>query len=119
MTENMSQSGESREDSLLPTSVPSSPPDISFDTDMATAEEKELLAEEQRAQAANNIAEERRRKLLMKKRKKIDDTKAEREEKAAQLESLLEKSVGPPSIVLLRNRSILTLPLLRPSSRKF
>ncbi|RFU35624.1 hypothetical protein B7463_g710, partial [Scytalidium lignicola] len=56
-------------ESRLPTSTPSSPPDMGpdeeTDLDLATAEEKQMFEEEKRAQIANDKAEERRRKLQL------------------------------------------------------
>ncbi|KAH8804756.1 SNF2 family N-terminal domain-containing protein [Xylogone sp. PMI_703] len=85
-------------ESRLPTSTPSSPPDVGadeeIDPDLATAEEKQMIEEEKRAHIANEKAEERRRKQVLRKRKDIQETKAEREAKARQLEELLNKSAA-------------------------
>ena len=87
----MSQSSDSDE-IPLPSSLPSSPPDSNNDMEAAIAKEKAMIEEEERAEEANNIAEERRRKLALKKRKKHDDSKEARDEKAAQLNTLLSQS---------------------------
>jgi ATP-dependent DNA helicase len=89
--------GSEREPSRLPTSVPSSPPDTGIDIEFATAEEKVLLEEEAKAHAENvknDIAEARRKKLAAKKRKQYEESKAEREMKATQLDELLRKSAA-------------------------
>jgi ATP-dependent DNA helicase len=77
-------------ESRLPTSAPSSPPEQPID-DMkfATTEEKAMYEEEKKAQAENDRAEERRRKLALKKKRQIQESKAEREAKAKQLDDLL------------------------------
>jgi ATP-dependent DNA helicase len=65
--------------------------------DFATTEEKAMLEEEAKAHAENvenEVAEARRKKLAAKKRKQYDESKAEREMKAAQLDELLRKSAA-------------------------
>jgi len=78
----------------LPESVPSSPPNTEPELDFATAEEKEMLKVEREAQIENDKAEERRRKLALKKRRNTGETKAEKEAKARELETLLKKSAA-------------------------
>ena len=83
--------------SRLPTSVPSSPPDAGMDMGFTTTEEKSMLDEEKKAHAENiknDLIEARRRKLALKKRKQYEESKAEREAKAAQLDELLRKSAA-------------------------
>jgi len=85
------------ESSRLPESMPSSPPEsstpeIAPNMEFATAEEKEMIEVEKRARIENDKAEERRRKKLLKKRKRHEDTKAEKEAKAMELENLLRKT---------------------------
>lgn len=94
-----SHTTESSEESRLPESAPSSPPDTECNMDFVTGEEKEMLEEEKRAHAANEITEERRRKLALKKKKEQYETKQEREMKAAQLEELLKKSAAFSNIL--------------------
>lgn len=53
-----------------------------------------MIEEEQKARIENDKAEERRRKLALKKRKQIEETKAEREAKAKQLDDLLKQSAA-------------------------
>lgn len=80
-----------------PTSAPSSPPEMEkdeMDIDFATTEEKQMFEEEKKARMANDKAEERRRKLALKKRREHQESKAERELKARQLEDLLNKSAA-------------------------
>jgi ATP-dependent DNA helicase len=86
-------SGQSR----LPTSVPSSPPDTGIDMEFATTEERVMLQDEAKAHeenVKNELAEARRKKLAAKKRKQYEESKAEREVKAAQLDELLRKSAA-------------------------
>ncbi|RDW91992.1 hypothetical protein BP5796_01386 [Coleophoma crateriformis] len=79
--------------SRLPTSTPSSPADDNME--MATEEEQEMIAEEKKARIENEKAEERRRKIALKKRKnRGEESKADREMKAKQLEDLLAKSAA-------------------------
>lgn len=73
-------------ESVLPTSVPSSPPSENQD---------DLVKEEEHARIENNKAEEKRRQALARKRKKKKpETKAEREAKARELDELLLKSAA-------------------------
>ncbi|KUJ16811.1 uncharacterized protein LY89DRAFT_585086 [Mollisia scopiformis] len=60
-----------------------------FDPEFATAEERAVYEEEKKARIQNDRAEERRRKLALKKRKQVQETRAEREAKAKQLDGLL------------------------------
>jgi ATP-dependent DNA helicase len=76
-------------ESRLPTIVPSSPPSIDDEMQLATTEEKAMYEEEKKAQIENDRAEERRRKLALKKKHQIQESKAERETKAKQLDDLL------------------------------
>lgn len=84
--------------SRLPTSTPSSPPEMSkeedFDPSFANNEEKAIYEEEKKAQIQNDRAEERRRKLALKKKKQVQESKSERETKAKQLDDLLTKSAA-------------------------
>ncbi|KPM35457.1 hypothetical protein AK830_g11120 [Neonectria ditissima] len=80
--------------SRLPTSVPSSPPSESFENADFAVDET-LIKEEESARAVNERAEEKRRQALLRKRKKKKpETKAEREEKARELDELLMKSAA-------------------------
>jgi ATP-dependent DNA helicase len=94
-----SHTTESSEESPLPESAPSSPPETGLEMDFVTPEEKEMLEEDKRAEAANKVAEERRKKLILKKKKEQIETKQEREAKAAQLDELLRKSAAFSNIL--------------------
>ena len=97
-------------ESRLPTTAPSSPPEIpkddDFDKEFATKEELEMYEAEKSAHLANVRAEERRRKLDLKKRKQMEETKEERAEKAKQLDELLSKS-GAFSQILTKKTEVL------------
>jgi ATP-dependent DNA helicase len=92
------------------TSAPSSPPEIEgeeaaeFDLDLATEEEKKIFEEEEKARIANSKAEERRRKAIAKKRAKHNESKAEREAKARQLDELLSKSAAFGEVLVGKTR---------------
>ncbi|EFX05213.1 snf2 family helicase ATPase [Grosmannia clavigera kw1407] len=88
------------------TSLPSSPPpanadgkdekdDIAASATTITPDEQVLMeAEERRAQKANAVEEQRRMAALRRKQKKKAETKAEREEKAKELDELLRQSAA-------------------------
>jgi hypothetical protein len=85
------------EDSQAPTTAPSSPPDLApmekGDTDLDDAEIKKIKEEDRKARADNKRDELKRHKNLATRRKKaLQETAADREAKAKQLESLLAKS---------------------------
>jgi ATP-dependent DNA helicase len=98
---NMSdRSTPSGDDSMAPTTAPSSPPDLADvagpKQDMGVSDEvlKSLKEEEKQAREANNLEELRRHKALALRRKKEFESGDERarKAKAAQLEELLNKS---------------------------
>lgn len=78
-----------RSTSHLPTSVPSSPPQLEDGIDDALLKEEEAAREENQ-----KIEEKRLHALLKKRRKKKAETKAEREVKARELDDLLAKSAA-------------------------
>ncbi|KAF7549069.1 hypothetical protein G7046_g8460 [Stylonectria norvegica] len=83
---------ESRNPTAL-TSAQSSPPLVGSPTSMMN--EDTLFKEEEAAKLANEkLEEQRRKKALLRKKKKKAETKAEREEKARELDALLTKSAA-------------------------
>ncbi|KAF7868547.1 hypothetical protein EAF04_005078 [Stromatinia cepivora] len=92
-------------------SAPSSPPEeleaeesSDFDVNFATEEEKKIFEEEEKARIANSKAEERRRKAIAKKRAEHNESKAEREAKARQLDELLSKSAAFGEVLVGKTR---------------
>ncbi|EHL02965.1 putative Lymphoid-specific helicase [Glarea lozoyensis 74030] len=85
--------------SRLPTSTPSSPPDLRDEDELEPeflSKEDQLLYEEERAaRAANEKAEAKKRAAALKKKKKQEESKEEREKKSMKLEELLKKSGRP------------------------
>ncbi|KAG4024967.1 hypothetical protein MFRU_076g00140 [Monilinia fructicola] len=93
------------------TSAPSSPPEEpdneqfpEFDMNFATEEEKKIFEEEEKARIANSKAEERRRKAIARKRAERNESKAEREAKAKQLDELLSKSAAFGEVLVGKTR---------------
>lgn len=93
------------------TSAPSSPPEEleseefpEFDVNFATEEEKKIFEEEEKARVANSKAEERRRKAIARKRAEHNESKAEREAKAKQLDELLSKSAAFGEVLVGKTR---------------
>jgi len=85
------------EDSQAPTTAPSSPPDLApMDTDDAGLNDDEIrkIKEEDRKARADNQRDELRRQktLAIRRKRALQETAADREAKAKQLESLLAKS---------------------------
>ena len=96
-------------DSRLPTSAPSSPPDMEadkeqdLDLEYATVEEKALLEEERKAQIDNDKAEDRRRKLAQKKKKPNAE---DRNAKESLLDDLLNKSAAFSNILTKKTEAL-------------
>lgn len=70
-----------------------------FDPEFATVEETAMYKEEQKAQLANDRAEARRLKLASKKRKVVEESRAEKDAKAKQLDNLLENCAAFSNIL--------------------
>lgn len=90
----MSDRSTPEEDSQAPTTAPSSPPDLaSVDAGLDDGEVRKMKEEDRKARADNRRDEVKRQKNLAIRRKRAQqETAADREAKAKQLESLLAKS---------------------------
>jgi hypothetical protein len=91
----MSGISTSKESSQAPTTAPSSPPDLPpRDSGLDDEEIRKLKEEDRKARAANKQDEVKRQKknLAIRRKRAQQESAADRETKAKQLESLLAKS---------------------------
>jgi hypothetical protein len=90
----MSGISTSKESSQAPTTAPSSPPDLPPRDSGLDEEIRKLKEEDRKARAANKQDEVKRQKknLAIRRKRAQQESAADRETKAKQLESLLAKS---------------------------
>jgi hypothetical protein len=99
------------EDSQPPTTAPSSPPDLSLTDAVLDDEEIQKIKDEDRKARIKNKRDElkRQKNLAIRRKRAQQETAADREAKAKQLESLLAKSAVSSITVVFAMSLILTL----------